>query len=416
MMVKALRHPCEELRDLALTEIEKFRMPKEEVAARLVDLANPESAGAFPWYIHQAGIQSLGKLQVKTEAVISTLVRIGFDRSEMWPVLGVVEEAVRAIKTLREENSDTVAARVVELLHGTPEDQQFVWITVIKSVRIEHPRVIAELRETMGSNLDVNAYLDRFDDIEPEPEPEPEMDAAPEAQAETSSAAQQIAETRSKLTSLGSALTDPGTASQERIDDVTEMMDVVNSVLPGVMTDAKELLTQGGELLTKLCDVGNNDDIGAVLCWTTQEIAVTALLQDAVGGSPSDEAQQSLARIIAFESSLRKQSTLVLGIAGIALPPVVADDDGYDGDESGSSADEGSAVDPFVEQLLGRLERSCPFAFSPLLHYFRAVLDPGTDPNGERSDALRERVAGRLQEIGPHSLEAMFLRKELQVG
>jgi hypothetical protein len=187
-------------------------------------------------------------------------------------------------------------------------------------------------------------------------------------------------------------------------------------VLPGVMTDAKELLTQGGELLTKLCDVGNNDDIGAVLCWTTQEIAVAALLQSAVGGSPSDEAQQSLARIIAFETSLRKQSTLVLGIAGIALPPVVADGDGCDGDESGSSADEGPAVDPFVEQLLGRLEKSCPFAFSPLLHYFRAVLDPGTDPTGERSDALRERVAGRLQEIGPHSVEAMFLRKELQVG
>jgi ribosomal protein L19E len=56
MMVNALRHPCEELRDLALTEIEKFRMPKEQVAARLVkDLAEPALVEDCPWYIRQAG-------------------------------------------------------------------------------------------------------------------------------------------------------------------------------------------------------------------------------------------------------------------------------------------------------------------------------------------------------------------------
>jgi hypothetical protein len=178
MMVKALRHPCAELRDLALTEIKKFRMPKEEVAVRLVDLAKPKSAEDCPWYIHLAGIQSLGKLQVKNEAVISTLVRIGLDRSAMQ---AVIEEAVRAIKTLRQENSDLVVARVVELLNGTPEDQQFIWTTVIKSIRIEHQLVIDTLRHTMGSNATVKAYLDLLDGVEPEFEPEPE----PEPELET---------------------------------------------------------------------------------------------------------------------------------------------------------------------------------------------------------------------------------------
>ena len=45
-------------------------MPKEEVAARLVELAKPESADDCPWYIHLAGIQSLAKLEVKSQAVI----------------------------------------------------------------------------------------------------------------------------------------------------------------------------------------------------------------------------------------------------------------------------------------------------------------------------------------------------------
>eukprot|EP01046_Picozoa_sp_COSAG06_P035393 COSAG06_NODE_3800_length_4892_cov_4.694763_2_plen_1138_part_01 len=235
MMVKALRHPCTELRDLALTEIEKYRMPKEEVAAGLVELAESESAAACPWYIHQAGIQSLGKLQVKNEAVISTLVRIGLDRSGMQ---AVIEEAVRAIKTLREENSDLVVERVVELLHGTPEDRQFIWTTVIKSISVEHPRVTEALRETIGSDPDVIAFLDHLEGIDPdpepepefqlEPEPEPEAELEPEPEPEHSTEAQQIAETRSKLSSLGSVLTNPGTGAKEKITAVTEMLDTIN--------------------------------------------------------------------------------------------------------------------------------------------------------------------------------------------
>ena len=90
----------------------------------------------------------------------------------------MIEEAVRAIKTLQQENSDQVAERAVELLHGTPEDQQFIWSTVIKSIRVEHPQVVDTLREAMGSNAAVKAYLDVLDgvelELEPEPEPEPE--------------------------------------------------------------------------------------------------------------------------------------------------------------------------------------------------------------------------------------------------
>ena len=75
-------------------------MPKEEVAAGLLELAKPESAASCPWYVHQAGIQSLGKLQVKSEAVISMLVRIGLDRFGQQEL---VEEAVRAIKTISKD-------------------------------------------------------------------------------------------------------------------------------------------------------------------------------------------------------------------------------------------------------------------------------------------------------------------------
>eukprot|EP01043_Picozoa_sp_COSAG02_P039872 COSAG02_NODE_3181_length_7215_cov_30.624930_2_plen_1762_part_00 len=409
-MAKALRHPCEELRDLALTEIEKFRMPKEQVAARLVDLAKPESAAACPWYNHLAGIQSLGKLQVKHEAVISTLIRIGLDRSGMREV---IETAVRAIKTLEQENSDVVAAKVVELLNGTPEDQQFIWTTVIKSIQIEHQLVIGTLRDTMGSNTAVKAYLDLLDGVSPEFEPEPE----PESELETESTElQQIAETRSRLTALGITLTEPGSHAEEKIKAVAAMFDAVNDVVPVLMKDAKELTEQGGEfqaeLMAKLSDLDDEQDVGATLCWATQETAV-ATLQAAADGRVVDEAPQAFACISAFDTALRNQSTLVLGIA---LNSVIGASDDDDDDEMGSSEDGGFDEDPFIERLLGRLEASCPFAFSPLLHYFRAVLDPGTDPTGERGEALRQRVDGRLQRMGPLSVEGIFLRKELQVG
>jgi hypothetical protein len=418
MMVEALRHPCEELRDLALTEIEKFRMPKDDVAAGLVDQAKPELAAACPWYIHQAGIQSLGKLQVKNELVISTLVRIGFDRSGMPKA---IHEAVRAIKTLGEENSDLVVERVVELLHAH-EEQHFVWTTVIKSIQIKHPLVIDALRETMSSNAEVSAYLDdkpkrqhlRQLELKPEPEPEPEiilelepepeLEFERELEPEQSTETQQIAETRSRLASLGSTLTARGALPAEQISTVTEMLDVVSAAMPGVMKDAKELVEQGGEfqaqLLAKMSDLDDEQDIGATFCWATQETAV-ATVGKMSSANASTEVQLAVACIQAFENRLRNQSTFVLGIA---LQSSVA----------GGDDDSGLEEDPFVERLLCRLEDSCPFAFAPLLHYFRVVLDPGTDPKGERSEALRKRVDGRLKALD--TLEAMFLRKELHIG
>ena len=43
VMVAALCHPCAELRDLALTEIEKFRMPKSELVVKLLELLQAEA-------------------------------------------------------------------------------------------------------------------------------------------------------------------------------------------------------------------------------------------------------------------------------------------------------------------------------------------------------------------------------------
>lgn len=57
------------------------------------------------------------------------------------------------------------------------------------------------------------------------------------------------------------------------------------------------------------------------------------------------------------------------------------------------------------------------FAFAPLLHHFRAVLDPGVDALGDLREALCEQVEQQLQKMHePRSIEAMFLRKELQIG
>ena len=57
-MATALQHPCAELRDLALTEIEKFRMPKQELALKMLEQLQPDErlfaardqawGGAFP--------------------------------------------------------------------------------------------------------------------------------------------------------------------------------------------------------------------------------------------------------------------------------------------------------------------------------------------------------------------------------
>jgi hypothetical protein len=518
----------------------------------------------------------------------------------------VIEEAVRAIKTLEQENSDLVAAKVVKLLTGTSEDQQFVWTTAIKSIQIEHQLVIGALRDTMGSNATVKAYLDRLDGVEPEfePEPEPEPELEPELKTvlglktdldqepepepeeqelesepepEQSTELQQIAETRSRLTALGRTLTEPGFDADEKIKAVSDMFDAVNTVVPGVMKDAKGLMEQGGEfqaeLLAKLSDLDDEQDIGAALCWTTQETAVATVQSAADRSRGIDEAQRAFACIVAFDTTLRNQSTLVLGIAlhsaiggatsgdedssgggatataepaaepepeysGLAhvqysgkgdfrkvwlsltangeltlkkenadgnvlrsidvqgcsvakpksarkghenalrvdtqtpteeladrhaIAAACADaaagqsaaasegthkkgDKKYivsvsTGDElmklqdalgvygkeksagkqkspkknpKKSRSEHGRTEEPFIEGLLDRLEASCPFAFSPLLHYFRVVLDP--DPTGERAAALRERVDSRLQQMGPLSVEGAFLRKELQVG
>jgi hypothetical protein len=426
MMVKGLRHPCEELRDLALTEIEKFQMPKEEVVASLLDLT--ASTGTGSWYEHLAGIQSLGKLQVKSDNVVSALVRIGLDRTAL---PDVIKAAVRAIKTLNEENSDLVATRVVELLqHGTSEERMFAWTSVIKSTGIEHPEVIAALRETI-SDAEVKAFLDRLDDpnrsdkLEPEPEPEPELELEPELESELGpepepeqgppDIGQQISEARSKLTLLGIVLTaeDEQPTEDEKVHAINEMLDVVDSVIPGPMAHAKTLFEQAdGQFKTQVFDklLELNDEhvnIGAALCWSTQEAAVQTLLHRTTDQCSSEEAQRALACIQSFESSLRSQSTLVLGIA---LQSCSDTDGGGDADDLA-----GLAADPFVERLLCRLEAPCPFAFAPLLHYFRAVLDPGTDPRGERAEALRGRFDSRLQVLGQQRMEAVFLRRELQV-
>ena len=51
--------------------------------------------------------------------------------------------------------------------------------------------------------------------------------------------------------------------------------------------------------------------------------------------------------------------------------------------------------------VVGRLvdESSRPFAFAPLLHYFRAVADPATDLDGKRSKALQDKVEETLDEV-----------------
>ena len=51
-------------------------------------------------------------------------------------------------------------------------------------------------------------------------------------------------------------------------------------------------------------------------------------------------------------------------------------------------------MDRLLERLLD--DGSRPFAFAPLLHYFRAVVDPGTDLAGERSKALQHKVEETL--------------------
>jgi hypothetical protein len=183
-----------------------------------------------------------------------------------------------------------------------------------------------------------------------------------------------------------------------------------------MLQEVKELVQQRGEfqrrMLSQLERAKDDHDIAAALCWSTQETAV-ATVTSVPDGHTTDVAQQCFACITAFEKTLREKSTIALGVA---LQSKLSDNASDDDASNAGSDGGGLAYDVFVERLLDRLEMSCPFAFSPLLHYFRAVLDPGTDPTGERGVALRERFDGRLARVGGQCIEAVFLRKELQVG
>ena len=94
-----------------------------------------------------AAVQSLGRLRASTAEVLSALVRVGLDRTDCLPAL--VEEAVRAIKTMGQECSEQVVDKCAEMLRGTEEERAFAWKTVISSLAIKHLRVLEALAETL---------------------------------------------------------------------------------------------------------------------------------------------------------------------------------------------------------------------------------------------------------------------------
>jgi hypothetical protein len=102
LMVDALQHHCEELRDMVQTEVEKFQMSKAEIALGLVEAVTNEGQA---WHRRCFGVRSLGKLRdvgEASETVLSCLLKLCLSQDSL-PTL--VEESLRALRNLDGQNS-----------------------------------------------------------------------------------------------------------------------------------------------------------------------------------------------------------------------------------------------------------------------------------------------------------------------
>ena len=76
-MASTLQCPSEQLRRLAVKEIEAYTMPKAEISKCLLQKLQEGSSDAS-WYVQAATVRSLGSLQVGSQDVGSFLVDICF--------------------------------------------------------------------------------------------------------------------------------------------------------------------------------------------------------------------------------------------------------------------------------------------------------------------------------------------------
>eukprot|EP01043_Picozoa_sp_COSAG02_P061179 COSAG02_NODE_8165_length_2683_cov_1.051471_2_plen_875_part_01 len=444
MMASALCHPNDDLRSGALTEITEFGMAKDDVVSELLVRIRMQSSVDNPWFLRVGGIRSLGKLQLTTDEVITYLVDTGLDQAA--PLL-VCEEALRALKTLHAENSTLMADRLVKLLNGSTSDRAFAWNSVIRQLEVSNARVLDALAMCLSKDPHPARYLAKLRQerqpqaaLELEPEPAAEMKRTPHSPERTqtrlvqarvpapipadetqpvpvappATAAREFPhltqpepEAPMHSAPVGSALIlqavgRVGATLLQRngSDDVAaavvlDMMEVIDQVLPGLMKHAKKLVSDVAFLKLLLSTLQSSSELGITLMWAIHRAASTAVMSD-VESSRYD----AYLCIQDFEDTLRQETSrdLMLDLLGL-------------GDMSTDTH--------FFEQLMERLAtpHSRFFAFSPLLHHVRAVdfsAVQASDIGDEEAEALRKTLGERLAKID--GIEALFLRKELQVG
>eukprot|EP01043_Picozoa_sp_COSAG02_P017314 COSAG02_NODE_783_length_17238_cov_173.774199_2_plen_1914_part_00 len=154
-MAVALCHPSEALRTQGLTEITEFGMSKEAVASKLVLMISADASEETPWYVQLNGIQSLGKLGVTDSCVRNALLGIAF---AMTTSTILRRESLRALKTLKMENSMEVAEGVIHLLQACEESRSYGW-QVVTSLQIDNDLVLNAIWEYMRLRTKPLEYL-----------------------------------------------------------------------------------------------------------------------------------------------------------------------------------------------------------------------------------------------------------------
>eukprot|EP01045_Picozoa_sp_COSAG04_P007421 COSAG04_NODE_388_length_15249_cov_7.616502_4_plen_3423_part_00 len=437
LMVDALCHPNDDLRSSGLTEILEFGMPKDGVVTQLLAKIREEPSAEHPWYLQLGAARSLGKLQICSGEVISCLVEVIDPQSPL-----LCEEALRAIKTLDAENSDLVVELVLQLLHGSDGEKQFAWTSAIRPLEMSDDRILDALASVFADDDQVTSYVAQ---LRPSPEPEPEpaepglaigRSVPPLKPASETPGTTQSVEVEAPVASATSVMPEQASAAEDVFTRVTtsepdtkraaerlqaelesvaaavlcqrklagdevepvirRMMEVVDDFVPGLMQHGKVLLaneTFRQMVADALGQLRDPSDVSGTLLWATQE-AATVLV--AGTGPSSADAYHCIQQ---FEDGLRKDSSrdandvIVMELLGL---------------------ERSARVERLVERL-GSVE-SRHFAYAPLLHHVRAV-DAGGLPEavtGKESEALRETLGEQLTKIS--GVEALFLRKELQVG
>jgi hypothetical protein len=471
-MSMALQHPCELLCDLVLTEIDAYRMPRDEIVQSLLQaLVQQPDSGTRPFYVEVQTIRSIAKLKVSSTEVMQCFVDIAL-RTDALTADGrqqtVVREAISALGNVDQcQDNDHVVRYVLAELDKSAADADtrhatLVWQRLINPLQISDERVLVQLRKLCDVMLfgatDTGA-IRRFASIETVVEEA----VPPEASTLSTPIQYQFARSKPQLTPEPEREPGPDIETQSHtltrnasINYVTKAQTAICELLreaPGSQVTDSEMVNQ---VMSALQDILPSVGVMQHLCKEVEPIS-TVFIEFVLGKSdtsqpgrnwwsslgliPTEDAASTTgwfcfemaARILTAEHgvSLSKQDQVkaeLLSRRFIQAFESNIDSLGFHHSRHGQHAvellfDDRSAQDG--KQIAhARLERllSSPmkqFAFCPLLQYLRCQLK---ELSLQQAGTGRQQLTRAFSEsLEPYlsalpDVEAVFIRKELSIG